>query len=522
MNHFRWIIALLAFGLLALFVFPASAASTERPFDRSGIVTENRRTLRAPAGGTLYPAAPIVASPRLPLVTVGANVNVVDTNDVVQQSNISGKNVKTCDPGKQTAQNEMVIAVNPNDANNLVAGMNDYRLYEPTERRYDGSGGFYRSTNGGANWAAGFLPGLVLGNTTDPGPYQSAGDPAVVAGPSNVFWYSNIVFNRDDNANGIAVSRSVDGGANWTTNFVVQTSAAKGAKLFNDKAWIAADPNDGMTAYETWTEFHMDSNGNVTKTPIVWSKTTDGGAHWTAPAKVTSNTYNQGSVVWVDTSGTVHVVWEASTFAGSQVAYASKTSSSSNFGATQFLATVNDVPDPFSWSQFRTNSFPGFALDGSKLHVIWSNWNGSNADILYIRSTNSGTSWSSPVTIGGGASDQFYPWVGANNGNVFVSYLDHKDDKAQRYHVSLVASSDHGAHWTVPVTVSTKDSNPAKGNRFGFPNCAPDFIGDYTGIAVGSDAVAHPLWMDIRKGNSPGDPVAPYDQDAFTARVTNP
>jgi len=337
-----------------------------------------------------------------------------------------------------------------------------------------------------------------------------------------VFWYSNIAFNRNDNANAIAVSRSADGGANWTTNFVVQTSASAGAFLFNDKAWVAADPNDAMTAYETWTAFHMNASGNVTSSPIVWSKTTDGGAHWTAPALVTTNTYNQGSVVWVDTSGTVHVVWEASTISGGAVAYANKASASSSFGATQILAMVNDVPDPIPWSQFRTNSFPGVALDGVTLHVVWPNENGSNADIVYIRSTNSGSSWSSPVTIGGGASDQFYPWVAANGGKVFVSYLDHKDDRRQRYHVSLVASSNNGGSWTAPVTVTSKDSNPAKGNRFGYPNCAPDFIGDYTGIAVGSDAVAHPLWMDIRKGNSPGDPVAPFDQDPFTATVTNP
>ena len=29
--------------------------------------------------------------------------------------------------------------------------------------------------------------------------------------------------------------------------------------------------------------------------------------------------------------------------------------------------------------------------------------------------------------------------------------------------------------------------------------CGPFFIGDYTGIVVGADGIAHPIWMDIRE-----------------------
>src|SRR5579859_162873 len=77
-------------------------------------------------------------------------------------------------------------------ARRLSPGANDYRLYEPSENRYDSSGGVYRSTDGGTTWSAGFLPGLVRADTAAPGPYESAGDPAVVAGPKGTFWYSNL------------------------------------------------------------------------------------------------------------------------------------------------------------------------------------------------------------------------------------------------------------------------------------------------------------------------------------------
>src|SRR5439155_696109 len=81
-------------------------------------------------------------------------------------------------------------------------------------------------------------------------------------------------------------------------------------------------------------------------------------------------------------------------------------------------------PSPLPGATFRDYSFPAFARDGANLHVVWSNWNGTNADVLYIRSTDGGASWSSPVAIGGGSGDQFLPWVGSNGGTVFASWSD--------------------------------------------------------------------------------------------------
>lgn len=86
----------------------------------------------------------------------------------------------------------------------------------------------------------------------------------------------------------------------------------------------------------------------------------------------------------------------------------------------------------------------------------------------------------------------------------------------------MVSSGDSGATWSAPVLVSSRASNVRLGNGFGYPDCAPRFIGDYSGIAVGSDGVAHPMWTDIRKGNSPDEPGSTHDQDPYTARVTLP
>lgn len=516
----RGALAVLASSALLLgTVGPGLAADdgkTPPPFGFSGFAAEGKHQgfVTLPSrGASQFAAAAKTTSGTL---SVGSNVDIIGGSDVVQQATIKNVDVQTCNPGMKTAQNETPMAVNPSDPTNLVAGANDYRLYEVSENRYDGSGGFYRSTDSGNSWSAGFLPDLVRANH---GSYESAGDPSIAAGPNNTFWYANLAFNRSDNANSVAVSRSTDGGATWTTHFVLQTLAADGATLFNDKEWVAADPSNANVAYVTWTQFHSSPAGNTTSSPIVVSKTTDGGAHWTAPVVISPFLYNQGSVGQVDSSGKLHVVYEGFSQGHDVIAHTVYDSSTGS-AQTETVARDNDIPSPLTGTAFRTDSFPAFALDGTTLHVVWSNWNGNNADVVYSQKTASGK-WSSPVTLGAqngsqAPGDQFFPWISANGGKVFVSWMN-RAGVGDSYIEQATASADGGKSWTAAVIVASATSTVTDGNLFGYPSCAASFIGDYTGIAVGSDGVAHPMWTDIRIGN---DTSKTADQDPYTATLT--
>ena len=508
-KQFGFVIAVLPVLAGTAFMPAFAATTTSTPFALSGLAAESRQPSTASlpvTNGLTYPGAALSGA----TVSVGTNVDVIGSSDVTQQGVIDGVSVKTCNPGKSTAQNETTIAAN---GSSLVGGANDYRLYEPSENRYDASGGFYLSTDGGSQWTAGFLPGLVRANPIAPGPYESAGDPAVVAGSPGVFWYANLAFDRTDFANSVAVSRSTDGGMTWTTHFVVQTPSNQGKGLFNDKEWIGADPSDatGNTAYVAWTEFEGASSA------IVISKTTDGGVTWTPPQLVSTQfTDSQGATVVVGPTGTVYVTFE--TFLGrtDAVVFAVSTDGGASF-SSRAIAPIQDIPSPLPGATFRDDSFPTLALDGSTLHVVWSNWNGSNADVVYMRSTDGGANWSSPVTIGGGAGDQFFPWIAARSGKVFATWFD-RAGGGDSYTIAGVSSADGGMTWTAPATVSTATSNVLDGNQFQFPSCLYSFIGDYNAITLDSSGVAHALWTDIRKNHFDGSGGA--DQDAFTATLS--
>ena len=138
-----------------------------------------------------------------------------------------------------------------------------------------------------------------------------------MAGPAGTFWYANLAFDRTDLANSVAASRSTDGGKSWTTSYVFKTSAADGAKLFNDKEWIGAD-------YATW--FDRAPGGGDTHS-ISGVASTDGGTSWSAPVAVSTAPSDamQGSRfgfptcaasfvgdysgITVDSAGVAHSLW---------------------------------------------------------------------------------------------------------------------------------------------------------------------------------------------------------------------
>jgi hypothetical protein len=128
-------------------------------------------------------------------------------------------------------------------------------------------------------------------------------------------------------------------------------------------------------------------------------------------------------------------------------------------------------------------------MSGSTLHVAWAKSAGAHTVLAYIRSTNGGATWSSPKVIGGLAGDQFFPWIAAQGAKVEASWF-YRSGEGNVYVADGAAFSNGGASWSAPFGISTANSDANAGNFFGFPNCAASFVGDYSGITIGSTASA--------------------------------
>ena len=180
------------------------------------------------------------------------------------------------------------------------------------------------------------------------------------------------------------------------------------------------------------------------------------------------------------------------------------------------------VPDGFS------------ATTGLPLYQGVGDVDGCNNDIVVSVSTNGGASFSgtsAPVSSlpsrndeGRHLADQWFQWTAKTAQGVSVSsYYDRKygDDQSSGFMDFTLAVGVAGSH----VRVTDRSLPPA--NEFPGTSGFSTFLGDYNGLAVGSDGVVHPAWPDTRNpiftfdlsGDARQRVFAGFGADIYTARV---
>ena len=370
----------------------------------------------------------------------GPNVNMV-----------SGKDWTTGDPFLQR-QNEPSIAISTRNTNHLLAGANDYRSVDfeelfgdvNSEQTPDAWLGVFKSLDGGATWASTLLPGFPADSTRGAaagGPnspifgLQAAADPIVRAGTNGMFYYAGIGFNRTNNLGKVFVARFIDNNnkengdpANLQTpglftavsptdpiRYLGTTVVQSGtATQFLDKPWLAVDvPRgtatckisytnpDGTTGVQTipasniYLTFSDFVNQN-SQSMILFTRSKDCGATWSAPIALSPVAVNQGSTIAVapPIPGTekllpplVYVAWRR--FGSGNVPSAIMMAESLDGGASftpafaahTFPLSCNATPTgtgcPFDQgitsTSFRTNTYPALTADTTgRMYLAWS------------------------------------------------------------------------------------------------------------------------------------------------------
>ena len=442
----------------------------------------------------------VVASVSIPLAsaqgpTPGQNVNMV-----------SGTQWPGGDPFLQR-QNEPSIAVSSRNPEHLLAGANDYRTVDlnflATGETGDAWLGVFKSFDGGATWQSTLLPGYPLDQTPEglssplktPMQFQAASDPVVRAGTNGLFFFSGIAFNRNKNSGVVFISRFIDlnnkeNGNAATTTTSTNTDPIRyigtaildtgNAGQFLDKPWVAVDiprgtavctitvsepgaPGGTVTqkipagnVYMAWSDF---VGNNLLRTKVYFSRSTDCGATWSAPVKLSEAfPLNQGVTIAVDPgTGNVYVAWRtvaaASTPDGITVAKStdggqtfaqgvpavtlplfnsSSPSSNPSFFDESTLSTAAGGPE------MRTTAFPSMAIDGcGQLYLAWSQRvPQSMGDARIMMSTSlDGVNWTTPFPVDNHPvsddfsdsftrGNQFMPALTFAGGKLMVLYYD--------------------------------------------------------------------------------------------------
>ncbi len=361
------------------------------------------------------------------------------------------------------AANEPSICVDPTNHNRMAIA---WRQFDSVTSNFRQAGWAY-TTNGGVNWT---FPGVLQPNV-----FRS--DPVLNSDSTGQFYYLSLLDSFFDD-----IWRSLTGGQSWT-----DLAPATGG----DKEWFMIDNTNSAGhgfQYQCWSTAGNNYAGRQ------FSRSTDGGLSWRDPVAIPH------TPIWgtpdVDSTGNLFIggvnpgtgqIWcVRSTNAKDAAAKPTFDQSTVvNLGG-DIIASGSINPEGLVGQIFLAVDRSGTGTNNNIYLLASVERTGFNtgSDVMFVRSTDGGQSFSSPVRINDDpVNPNKWHWFGAlsvaPNGRLDCVWLDTRNalnnTDSQLFYSS---SNDGGITWTPNVPVSNS-FNP----YLGYPN--QDKMGDY--ITVVSD-----------------------------------
>jgi hypothetical protein len=522
--------------------------------------------------GTLVLAPGVLGSHAL----VGPNVKVTDDN-----SNVDGGigNVTPSKDAQNRQSNETTVAIShlPSPVTGVVGDLiaesaNDYRM---APWFGDTWMPIYLSFDGGTTWfgAPPYPDGyntMVPGFPTDTSPeglaspllgLDGAGDPVVRFDRNGNLLVGGIAFNRNrdpgerplDTVGFVAryeftpfsaATPSTTTSAGAPPHFTYRGTAivdrgAVGFAIdphigfagnFTDKPWMEVDLNSPSASPCSGNVYYADTNfhGAIGGSPVMFSRSTDGGVTWSSPRTISSGgrsgaSHNQGADISVAPNGTIYVAFEAFSQQGADtINFVKSTDCGRHWTQPVVVSTIDSSQAP--GVAFRTPTFAFLATDSTNSNIVYLAYQNlvGDYDIYVRRSTNGGSTWSGAVQVNDdpGARHQIFPTIEVSHGTLSVAWYDFRhsatpDNEALDVYYSC--SNCDGASWPAfdtPQRVTNISHNP-ECLLFGGGTAA--FHGDYIELDAiwnGVNNIVHVAWADNRD-------VTPCDTDPAPGPPTN-
>jgi len=291
----------------------------------------------------------------------------------------------------------------------------------------------------------------------------------------------------------IYVRRSTDDGATWESPV-----DASGNTSFDDKPYIDASNDHVLVG---WADF------GFSPAKIRTVSSSDGGITFTNNHVLAINSIGgNGACPVIGPEGNDYIFWRDSYHDSLWIS--TSTDQGANWTPDRGIVGMNPLPSSFP-PGYRIINIPSADADPltGDLLVVWNDQFFGDPDILAIRSTDMGQTWSEPVRVNDdlGSEDQFFPWVDFDdNGIAHIVWYDKRED-GYKIDVYYARSLDGGFSFEPNVRVTTEAFTPILPWDVGV-----NFIGDYNAVTA-NGAFVYPCYQDSRAG----------EQDIYVALLPN-
>lgn len=393
-----------------------------------------------------------------------------------------------------STQSENSVFIDPDDNTFLINSNNS------TDWSGGSASGVYGASYFKSNDAGTTYSGSINGTGG-----SNSGDPTTAI---NRAGRQFVNFIDDPGGQGVAYS---DNGTTWSTATV---GPNPGSLADKNHMWIdnsLTSPYIG-NLYCAWTDF-----GGSYDYQVVFSRSTDNGVTWSTriPISGTISTFDHGVHLQTGPNGEVYACWATYPSSGlteNGIGFAKSTDGGLTFSTpVKVISNTRGIRGDGVNKNMRVNSFPVMAVDVSggpnngNLYIVWSNIGvpgtntGTNISVYMIRSTDGGTTWSTPVRVNQGVfadeKESYCPWISCDSetGNLSVVFYDDRNTATTACEAWTAISLDAGNTWQ-DFRVSDVSFTPVP-----IPGLASSYMGDYLGITSKGGRV-YPCWTDNRGG----------------------
>jgi hypothetical protein len=388
------------------------------------------------------------------------------------------KNIKLDDPSSTDPKSGPSVTINRKNPNNIIAATT--------------SNNIYYTLDGGGSWQT------VKMTSSE----STLGNAALISDDKgNIYSFHVAVTGEGEKAvDQILCHISNDGGKTWALGSSLGVNS-------KDQYKPGATVDSKGNVWVAWTQFdNFGSEDENCQSNILLSNSSSG-KKWSKPIQISQTAGDckdndnsaEGAMPAIGVDGKAFLTWS-----NQNKIFLDRSFSGGGLWLTNDIGVGQqqggwDMKVP---GYERCSGLPVLMINQSKgpaqgtLYLVWADQrNGENdTDVWFMRSTNFGDNWTSPMKLGEDKNKrhQFLPWmtVDQTTGYIYVVYFDRDNYEDDQTDVVLSYSTDSGSSFK-NVKISEAPFTPAN----------PALRGGYNTISAHKGVIV-PIWTRVEEGQS--------------------